>query len=166
MNVTPSFFRVLGVQPFLGRTFTDAEGELGNQLKIVLSYGLWQSAFGGDASIVGRDVRIDGTTYTVVGVMPQDFVYQRPDVMLWRALAFTPIQKSDQMRHSNNFQQIAPAEAGCDLRAGAGRDRPAERGEPRALSAIQGNRHQCRLPHARQRGCRTTWSATSGRRCT
>jgi predicted permease len=113
MSVTPSFFRVLGVQPFLGRTFTDAEGEPGNQLKIVLSYGLWQSAFGGDASIVGRDVRIDGTTYTVVGVMPQDFVYQRPDVMLWRALAFTPIQKSDQTRHSNNFPQIARLKPGA-----------------------------------------------------
>ena len=113
MNVTPSFFRVLGVPALLGRTFTDAEGEPGNQLKIVLSYGLWQSAFGGDAAIVGRDVRIDGTTYTVVGVMPQPFVYQRPDVMLWRALAFTPIQKSDQSRHSNNFQQI------CRLKPGA-----------------------------------------------
>ena len=112
MNVTPSFFRVLGVQPFLGRTFIDAEGELGNQLKIVLSYGLWQSAFGGDPSIVGRDVRIDGTTYNIVGVMPQRFIYQRPDVMLWRALAFTPVQKSDQTRHSNNFQQIARLEPG------------------------------------------------------
>jgi hypothetical protein len=45
MNVTPSFFRVLGVQAHLGRTFTDVEGEQGNQLKVVLSYGLWQSAF-------------------------------------------------------------------------------------------------------------------------
>ncbi len=113
MNVTPSFFRVLGVQPHLGRTFTDAEGEQGNQLKIVLSYGLWQSAFGGDASIVGRDVRLDGNTYAVVGVMPQDFIYQRPDVMLWRSLAFTPVQKSDQMRHSNNFQQIARLKPGA-----------------------------------------------------
>jgi putative ABC transport system permease protein len=115
MNVTPSFFRVLGVQPLLGRTFTEAEGEPGNQLKIVLSYGLWQSAFGGDAAIVGRDVRIDGTTYTVVGVMPQPFVYQRPDVMLWRALAFTPIQKSDQSRHSNNFQQIGRLKPGATV---------------------------------------------------
>ena len=113
MNVTPSFFRVLGVQPHLGRTFTDAEGEQGNQLKIVLSYGLWQSAFGGDASIVGRDVRLDGNTYAVVGVMPQDFIYQRPDVMLWRSLAFTPVQKSDQTRHSNNFQQIARLKPGA-----------------------------------------------------
>ena len=113
MNVTPSFFRVLGVQPHLGRTFIDAEGEQGNQLKIVLSYGLWQSAFGGDTSIVGRDVRLDGNTYAVVGVMPQDFIYQRPDVMLWRSLAFTPVQKSDQMRHSNNFQQIARLKPGA-----------------------------------------------------
>ena len=115
MNVTPSFFRVLGVQPLVGRTFTDAEGELGNQLKIVLSDGLWQSAFGGDAAIVGRDVRIDGTTYTVVGVMPQAFIFQRPDVMLWRALAFTPVQKSDQMRHSNNFQQIGRLKPGATI---------------------------------------------------
>ena len=115
MNVTPSFFRVLGVQPFVGRTFTDEEGEPGNQFKIVLSYGLWQSAFGGDAAIVGRDVRIDGTTYTAVGVMPQGFVFQRPDVMLWRALAFTPIQKSDQSRHSNNFQQIGRLKPGATI---------------------------------------------------
>src|SRR5687768_17393671 len=44
MNATPSFFRVLAVQPLHGRTFTDDEGELGNQRKIVLSYGLWHSA--------------------------------------------------------------------------------------------------------------------------
>jgi predicted permease len=113
MQVTPSFFRVLGVPPMLGRTFTDAEGELGSQFRIVLSYGLWQSAFGGDANIVDREVRIDGTTYTIVGVMPQTFVYVRPDVMLWRSLAFSAVQKSDQMRHSNNFQQIARLKPGA-----------------------------------------------------
>jgi len=107
MNVTPSFFRVLRVPPFIGRTFTEAEGETGSNQKVVLSYALWRSAFGGDPAIAGRDIRLDGQPYTVVGVMPQDFVYLRPDVMLWRALAFTPVQKSDQMRHSNNFQQIA-----------------------------------------------------------
>ena len=115
MSVTPSFFRVLGVQPFLGRTFTDGEGELGNHFRIVLSYGLWQSAFGGDPAIVDREVRIDGQTYTIVGVMPQDFVYLRSDVMLWRSLAFTPVQKSDQSRHSNNFQQIGRLRAGATI---------------------------------------------------
>src|SRR5687768_4637492 len=77
MNVTPSFFRVLRVQPLLGRTFTEDEGEVGSNQKVVLSYGLWQSAFGGDAAIAGRDIRIDGQPYTVVGVMPQGFVYLR-----------------------------------------------------------------------------------------
>ena len=120
MNVTPSFFRVLGAQPLIGRTFVDAEGEPGSEFKIVLSYGLWQSAFGGDAAIVGREVRIDGTTYTVVGVMPQGFIFQRPDVMLWRALAFTPIQKSDQMRHSNNFQQIGRLKPGATIEQAQG----------------------------------------------
>ena len=115
LNVTPSFFRVLQVQPLLGRTFTDDEGEQGNNQKLVLSYGLWQSAFGSDPAIVGRETRLDGNTYTVVGVMAQDFVYLRNDVMLWRALAFTPFQKSDEARHSNNFQQIARLKPGATV---------------------------------------------------
>jgi putative ABC transport system permease protein len=115
LNVTPSFFRVLRAQPLLGRVFTENEGELGQNQKIVLSYGLWQSAFGGDAAIAGRDVRIDGQPYTIVGVMPQEFVYLRPDVALWRPLAFTPRQKSDESRHSNNFQQIARLKPGATV---------------------------------------------------
>src|SRR5262249_27689469 len=89
MNVTPSFFRVLRVSPLRGRTFTDDEGEIGNNQKLILSFGLWQSAFGGDPAIVGRDTRLDGQTYTIVGVMPRDFVFMRTDVMLWHPLAFT-----------------------------------------------------------------------------
>jgi putative ABC transport system permease protein len=115
LNVTPSFFRVLRAQPLIGRTFTEDEGELGNNQKLVLSYGLWQSAFGGDPSVVGRDTRLDGQTYSVVGVMPQDFMYLRNDVLLWRALAFTPFQKSDEARHSNSYQQIARLKPGATV---------------------------------------------------
>jgi hypothetical protein len=63
MNVTPSFFRVLGVSTALGRTFTNAEGEVGNEHRAVLSYGFWQTAFGADPQAVGRDVRLDGQSY-------------------------------------------------------------------------------------------------------
>ena len=115
LNVTPSFFRVLGVAPIVGRTFTDEEGEPGANQKVVLSYGLWQSAFGGDPGIAGREIRLDGQPLTVVGVMPQDFIFQRPEVMLWRALAFTPQQRSDQTRHSNNFQQLARLAPGATV---------------------------------------------------
>src|SRR5262249_1343544 len=105
MNVTPSFFRLLQVSPQLGRAFTDAEGEVGAEKKVLLSYALWQSQFGGDPSVVGRDIRIDSQPYAIVGVMAHDFRFITNDVMLWRPLAFTDAQK--QQRHSNNSRHIA-----------------------------------------------------------
>ena len=113
MNVTPSFFRLLQIPPRLGRTFTDAEGEIGNEQKVVLSYALWQSAFGGDPSAVGRDMRIDGTPYTIVGVMPESFRFINGDVMLWRALAFTAERR--QQRHSNNWRNIGRLKPGATV---------------------------------------------------
>ena len=113
MNVTPSFFRLLQIPPRLGRTFTEAEGEIGNEKKVVLSYALWRSQLGGDASAVGRDIRIDGTPYTVVGVMPAGFRFINSDVMLWRALAFTPERR--QQRHSNNWRNIGRLKPGATL---------------------------------------------------
>jgi predicted permease len=114
-QATPSFFRLLRVKPTLGRTFTEDEGEAGNAMKAVLSYGLWQTQFGGDRSAVGRDIRIDGQLYTIVGVMPQGFYFINPDVMLWTPLAFTAQEKSDERRHSNNFQNIARLKPGATI---------------------------------------------------
>src|SRR5262245_9664902 len=113
MNVTPSFFRLLQVAPRLGRTFTDAEGEIGAEKKAVLSYALWQSQFGGDPAVVGRDVRIDSQPYTIGGVMPQGFRFITSDVMLWRSLAFTPERK--QQRHSNNWRNVARLKEGATV---------------------------------------------------
>jgi predicted permease len=114
-NVTPSFFRLLRVPALLGRTFDDSEGELGSEKKVVLSYALWQTQFGGDPHAVGRDLRLDGQPYTVVGVMPQSFFFLNPRIMLWRPLAFTPRQKSDEARHSNNWQHIGRLKPGATL---------------------------------------------------
>ena len=98
MNVTPSFFRVSSKSPRLGRPFTDAEGEVGNTKKLILSDALWHTLFGGDPSAVGRDVHLDGQPYTVVGVMSRDFAFLNPNVMAWRPLAFTPERRSDSER--------------------------------------------------------------------
>jgi predicted permease len=114
-RATPSFFRVLRIAPALGRTFVDADGEIGNERKAILSYALWQSQFGGDPGAVGKDIRIDGQTFTVIGVMPKGFYFLNPNVMLWRPLAFTPQQKSDEQRHSNNFQNIARLKPGARI---------------------------------------------------
>jgi len=114
-QATPSFFRLLRVAPLLGRTFTEQEGELGNEKKVVLSYALWQSSFGADRTAIGQDIRLDGQPYTVVGVMPQGFYFLNPQVMLWTPLAFTARQKSDESRHSNNFQNIARLKPGATI---------------------------------------------------
>jgi putative ABC transport system permease protein len=115
MNVTPSFFRVVRVAPQLGRAFTDAEGEIGQEKKVILSYAAWQAAFGGDTQVLGRDLRIDGQPYAIVGVMPRSFSFVRPETMLWIPAAFTPQQKSDEQRHSNNWMNIGRLKPGATL---------------------------------------------------
>jgi predicted permease len=114
-RVTPSFFRLLRTAPALGRTFSEQEGEPGNEKKAVLSYALWQSQFGGDPAAIGKDLRIDGVPLTVVGVMPKGFYFLNPNVMLWRPLAFTAQQKSDEQRHSNNYQNIGRLKPGAGI---------------------------------------------------
>src|SRR3954470_21121593 len=114
-RVTPSFFRLLRVAPALGRIFTEQEGEPGNDNKVVLSYALWQSQFGGDPAAIGKDLRIDGQPFSVVGVMPKGFYFLNPEVMLWRPLAFTAQDKSDERRHSNNFQNLGRLKPGATI---------------------------------------------------
>jgi putative ABC transport system permease protein len=106
LAVTPSFFRLLRTKPGLGRIFTEEEGEPGKDTKVILSHGLWHQMFGGDQSVLGRDLRINGRPYTIVGVMPVDFLFLDPEVRLWTPLAFTPEQKSDEMRHSQSWEMI------------------------------------------------------------
>jgi len=114
-NVTPSFFRLLRVAPGFGRTFTEQEGEVGKENSVVLSYALWQSVFGGDQRAIGKDIRLDGQPYVVVGVMPKGFYFLNREVMLWRPLAFTNEQKADSRRHSNNWQHIARLKPGASV---------------------------------------------------
>jgi putative ABC transport system permease protein len=71
--VTAGFFDVFGVRPLVGRVFRPADNLDGAGLSVVLSETFWRSRFGGDPSIVGRAVRLDGEDYTVVGVVPRDF---------------------------------------------------------------------------------------------
>ncbi len=69
-NVTGDFFTVLGVQPFLGRTFTPAESADEKSAVVILSHELWARRFGADRSIIGRTIQLQGKPQTVIGVMP------------------------------------------------------------------------------------------------
>src|SRR5207302_7811862 len=110
---TPSLFRLLQVKPMLGRPFTDAEGEIGNEQKVVLSYGLWQQLYGGDQNVLGREMRLSGRPFTIVGVMPRDFVFINPEVRLWTPAAFTAEEKT--VHHNNNWYSIGRLKPGATV---------------------------------------------------
>jgi putative ABC transport system permease protein len=87
-TVSADFFRVLGVNPVLGRGFVADDEKRGTRV-VVLSHELWQSTFGGDRSIVGRNIMLDQNSYTVVGVMPAGFMFPliNPAPAFWTSLA-------------------------------------------------------------------------------
>lgn len=95
---TPSLFPTLGVSPALGRTFDESEAVPGNDRVVVLSSTLWRNRFNADPAIVGSDVRLNGESYRVVGVMPEDFAFPSRNVGLYVPFAFTPEQMADTSR--------------------------------------------------------------------
>ncbi len=72
-RVTANLFSLLGVQPVRGRAFLPEDDKPGSAPVAVLSYGLWQRRYGGDPALVGKQISLDGESYTVVGVMPAGF---------------------------------------------------------------------------------------------
>lgn len=115
MMSTPSLLRLLQVHPVRGRVFSEAEGEIGKTNKAILTYAAWQQWFGGKDSAVGRDVRINGEPFTVVGVLPPDFRFLDPEVKAWLPVAFTAEEKSDNNRHSNNWSYVARLKPGTTV---------------------------------------------------
>jgi putative ABC transport system permease protein len=73
LRVSSEYFHVLGVQPALGRDFSADEDRIGGPNVAILGYGLWKSNFGGDREILGKSIELDGTPFTVIGVMPAGF---------------------------------------------------------------------------------------------
>src|SRR5271170_399978 len=73
IEASSSLLPMLGVKPLLGRIFTADEDRPGKPDTVVLTYGLWKRAFGGDASLLGRSITLDGKPRTVVGILPQEF---------------------------------------------------------------------------------------------
>lgn len=83
-------FDVLGVHPFLGRTFRTGDDRPGAEPVVVLSHGLWSREFGADPAVVGRRVVLDGEPTTVVGVMPEGFYFPDPRMEAWVPLNLDP----------------------------------------------------------------------------
>ena len=79
---SPNLFSLLGVQPALGRNFTEADDQRGSTV-VMLTWSLFERRFAGDAKIVGARIHLDGKPYTVAGVLPSWFAYPDATIQLW-----------------------------------------------------------------------------------
>lgn len=110
--VSHNLFATLGVAPEIGRSFLPEEEQTGSDNVVVLSQGFWQRQFGGDQSVVGTSITINGEPYNVVGVMPVDFDYPG-GIELW-----FPMQERipfAQGRGNNNFFYVGRLRDGVSI---------------------------------------------------
>ncbi len=113
MYVTPSFFPLLREEAALGRTFTEQEGELGDDHVVVLSSGLRDELYGTERNAVGETLMMSGESYTVVGVMPESFAFLDNEVRLWVPDAFNAEQR--RAYHDNSWNLIGRLQPGATL---------------------------------------------------
>jgi putative ABC transport system permease protein len=82
-RVSANFLSIVGVEPLIGRSFTQEEDSPGGPPVVIISSNLWQRRFGADPQILGRTIDVAGFPHTVVGIMPADFKFPFPDVDVW-----------------------------------------------------------------------------------
>ena len=99
-SISPSLFSVLRARTRLGRTFEPEEDKPDSNSVAVISSGLWQRSFGADPEIVSKTIKLNDKTYTVVGVMPADFVFPNRRSEIWVPLTFSPEDAANRGGHS------------------------------------------------------------------
>ncbi len=110
-----SLFPLLGAHAALGRVFGADEDQPGHEQVVVLSDRLWRRDFAADPGIVGRDVRLDGKPFRVLGVMPAGFEFPIPRVEAWLPFAPTPEQRSDDSRGYESSSMVARLAPGASI---------------------------------------------------
>jgi putative ABC transport system permease protein len=84
--VDADFFSILGVRPALGRAISREEDQIGGQRVVVVSHAFWEQQLGGDRQILGKTIPLSGQPYTVIGVMPADFLMPHSEADVWASL--------------------------------------------------------------------------------
>src|SRR5208283_4379301 len=98
-RVTADFFALLGMQPVLGRAFTQDEEEPAASGVVMVSHGFWQRRLASDPNAVGQTLSLDNRSYTIAGVMPAEFDYPLA-TDLWAPLALNPQEKNERAAHT------------------------------------------------------------------
>ena len=136
-KVTWNLWSVLGVQPALGRVFTEDEDERGARVAVI-SHGLWQRRFGGSSDIVGRNISVNDEAYEVVGVMPRTFYFMPSrDIDMWMPASFPPGLRGNFTWH--DAQIVARLKPGVTLEHAR---------ESMAALSLQVTAKDCRGPHS------------------
>src|SRR4051794_34564872 len=82
-QVTPSFFPTLGLKLALGRAFLEAEGKTGQDRVVILSHAFWREKFAIQPDVLGQSLVMNGKSYTIVGVLPENFDFPAPQYKVW-----------------------------------------------------------------------------------
>jgi len=112
LTASAGLFDVLGARPILGRGFRAGDDTPGAEPVAILSYGLWQQ-LGGDQSVLGKRLTLDGTARTVVGVMPRGFWFPDPSVRIWTPETLTSDSRSwnstlvGRVAHGHNVREMS-----------------------------------------------------------
>jgi predicted permease len=108
-TVSPEVLPLLGVRPLIGRVFDTTAAGRNDAGSVVLSYGLWQSHFGGRPDIVGTTIRLDDMSRTIIGVMPPGFIFPSANTQIWTPLLFRDDDFSDRTNtYLQGIGRLAP----------------------------------------------------------
>ena len=119
LRATPTLFATLGVNPVLGRAFNEDEARTGTDRVVVLGDAMWKNRFNADPGVVGRELRLNGESYKVIGVMPAGFMFPNRETALYVPFAFTDKEKSDLERgyeFSTSIARLAPGATLADVK--------------------------------------------------
>jgi predicted permease len=112
-SVSADLFATLGIRPVLGRSFVESDDRKGAPGTVILSYRMWQNDFGGDPGVLGQHIDLDNAPYTIIGVMPREFLFPSSDAALWTTMRFDESNYED--RNDNWIYAVGRLRPGVTL---------------------------------------------------
>lgn len=108
-RVSAHYFDIFGAKPAVGRTFLPGEDQPGKDRVVLLNHVLWESRFGSDPAMLGRDILLNGEPHTVVGVLQKGGPFDRAAAQIWKPLAFRPSNMTRDFRWLGASAKLKPA---------------------------------------------------------
>jgi predicted permease len=112
LQVSPEFFSILRVPPFLGRTFLPDDAVAGQDHVVILSYELWQRRFGANPRAIGEKMDVDGVPCVVIGVMPRGFSFPKYKAEVWTPL---PLARTEEWKSGRYLTVVARLKPGVTV---------------------------------------------------